>query len=41
MNRAARDVSAPREGAKIGDVLDRILAADVAAAKALRPAQTP
>ncbi len=36
-----RDVSAPRASAKVGDVLDRILAADDAAAKALRPPQTP
>jgi hypothetical protein len=36
-----RDVSAPRESAKIGDVLDRILAADDAATRAMRPAQTP
>ena len=37
----AKDIPVARQFAKVGDVLDRILAADDAAAKALRPAQTP
>ena len=36
-----RDVSSPRAFAPVGDVLDRILAADDTAAKTLRPAQVP
>ena len=38
---SAKDIPTARQWAKVGDVLDRILAADDAAALALRPTQGP
>ena len=38
---SAKDIPVAHQFAKVGDVLDRILAADDAAAKTLRPAQVP